>query len=169
LCYFQKFLFFGTLSLFVAEHSFRDPTFGYKNGHFKNLKICNLENFQFLRILSFLKYGCKFGYPLARWGCGFIYVSFQAILGLVQGQYNECVNNNIWSFFRWSHFHILIIKYNMGVKFCGNRRPCCFLAFFIFVPFLYFMLFWSRVVWVLFIFLCLLCLVIYIFFKVDLF
>jgi hypothetical protein len=64
--YFQKFLFFETLSLFLAEDSFRDPTFGYKNGHFKNPKICNLENFQFLRILSFLKYGCKFGYPLAR-------------------------------------------------------------------------------------------------------
>jgi len=123
--YFQKFLFFETLSLFLAEDSFRDPTFGYKNGHFKNPKICNLENFQFLRILSFLKYGCKFGYPLARWGWGFVYVRFQAVLGLVQGQSNECVNNNIWSFCHWSHFHILIIKYNMGVKFCGLFLSLC--------------------------------------------
>jgi hypothetical protein len=48
----------------VANDNFGEKVFNFSNGHFRIFKIYKLERCIFLEILSFLKIGCSFGYPL---------------------------------------------------------------------------------------------------------
>jgi hypothetical protein len=73
----------------VANDNFGEKVFNFSNGHFRIFKIYKLERCIFLEILSFLKIGCSFGYPLDK-----KYSIFVVIANAEKHNYHKTNNTN---------------------------------------------------------------------------